>query len=115
MTCTVSAQAARKLPRLKATLMSRALSWWPTSASTAPPTRGQASRKARAFSSASTSVFLQLFEVADVQAVELLADLEHEHAQDEHADQHVERDAQLHDHGHAVGGRGGGEEEAVFH
>ena len=51
----------------------------------------------------------------DVERVELLADLEHEHAQDDHADQHVEGDAQLHHHRHAVGGAGGGEEEAVLH
>src|SRR5512136_175965 len=111
MIWTVRAQALRKVHRLKATLTSRALSRWPTSARTRPPSSGIASRKARA----SNSVFLQFFEVADVQAVELLADLEHEHTENEHADQHVQRDAELDHHRHAIGGRGGGEEQAVFH
>ncbi len=47
--------------------------------------------------------------------VELLADLEQEHAEDDHADQHVQGDAELDDHRHAVGGAGGREEEPVFH
>jgi hypothetical protein len=53
--------------------------------------------------------------VADVEAVELVADLEEEHAEDDDADQHVEGDAQLDHHRHAVGGAGGGEEQAVLH
>ena len=60
-------------------------------------------------------LFLQLLEVADVEAVELLADLEHEDAEDQDADQHVERDAELDHHRHAVGRRRGGEEQAVLH
>src|SRR5450631_1144339 len=106
----VNAQAATKVPRLKATLMSRALSRCPNSASTAPPASGQASRKASGFSSTFNSVFFQLFEVANVKTVELLSNLEHEHAQDQHAHQHVQCDAQLDHHGHAVSGRCGGEE-----
>ena len=50
-----------------------------------------------------------------VEAVELLADLEEEHAEDEHADQQVERDAQLDHHGHAVGGAGGREKQPILH
>src|SRR3954465_8090158 len=79
--CTVSTQAAMKVPVLNATLMSRALSRCPARASTSPPSRGQASRKASGWRTASTSVVFQFFEMADVQAVELLADLEHEHAE----------------------------------
>src|SRR5687768_4369033 len=86
-TCAVSTQAATKVPRLKATLISIATLRWPTSASTTPPASGIPRTKR----SASKSIFLELFEVADVQAVELLADLEHEHAQDQHPDQHVQR------------------------
>src|ERR1035441_6959572 len=62
-----------------------------------------------------TSILLEVFHVAQVERFELLADLEEEEAEDEDADQHVERDAELDDHRHAVGGAGGGEEEAVFH
>src|SRR6202007_2025477 len=102
---------AAKVARLNATLTSRAAGRCPTSASTTPPSSGKASTSV----STGISLVLQLFEVADVQAVELLADLEHEHAQDQHADQHVERDAEFHHHRHAVGGRGGGEEQAVSH
>src|SRR5437899_5256354 len=109
--CAVSTQAARKVPRLKATLTSRALSRWPTSARTKPPANGVARRKANA----SISVFLQLFEVANVQAVELFANLEHEHAQDQHANQHIQRDAELDHHRHAIGRRCGSKEQAVLH
>ena len=45
MTCAVSTQAATKVPKLKATLTSRALSRWPTSASTTPPASGQAEQE----------------------------------------------------------------------
>ena len=57
----------------------------------------------------------QLLHVLQVEAVELLADLEEEHAEDEHRDQHVERDAELDDHRHAVSRAGRREEQAVFH
>jgi len=53
--------------------------------------------------------------VLQVETVELLADLEEEHAQDHHADQHVERDAEFDDHRHAIGRARRGEEQAVFH
>src|SRR5262249_32645571 len=98
----VSAAAAPKVTRLKPAFNSGALSRCPSSASTTPPTKGTPSVSR----SGSTSVFLQLLEVTDVEAVELLADLEHEHAQDHHADQHVERDAEFDHHRHAIGGAG---------
>src|SRR5215831_4792658 len=112
-TRTVSAHAATNVAKLKATLMSRATPRWPVNASTTLPASGQARTTKR--KSASTSGVLQLLEVADVEAVELLADLEHEDAQDQDADQDVECDAELDHHRHAVGRRGGGEEEAVLH
>ena len=56
-----------------------------------------------------------LFHLPDIQAVELLADLEEEHAEDDHADEDVEGNSQFDYHRHAVGGAGGGEEQAVFH
>ncbi len=63
----------------------------------------------------STSILLQRLEVRRVQAVELLADLEEEHAEDQHGHQHIQGDAELDDHRHAVGGAHGAEEQAVFH
>src|SRR5690242_20132521 len=63
----------------------------------------------------SPSLFLlELLEVLEVEAVELLADLEEEDTEDEHADQHVQRDAQLHHHRHAVGRAGRREQQAVL-
>src|SRR6478672_5166698 len=98
----VSAQAAAKVAKLKPTLMSRAKSRCPVNARATLPTSGMPRTK----SSACTSVVLQLLEVGDVEAVELLADLEHEDADDQDADQHVEGDAELDHHRHAIGRRG---------
>ena len=61
------------------------------------------------FSSFSDSRWMQ------IEAVELLADLEEEHAEHQHRDQHVERDAELDDHRHAVGRAHRAEEQAVLH
>src|SRR5215470_8845337 len=47
---------------------------------------------------------LQLLEMFQIETVELLADLEKEHAEDQHGDQYVERDAELDHHRHAVSG-----------
>jgi hypothetical protein len=109
----VSKAEARKVPRLAMTLRLGAQARSPTTVSSAPLTRGMASMRTKKIHRPQS--LLQLFQVADVEAVELVADLEEEHAEDDHADQHVERDAQLHHHRHAVGGAGGGEEEAVLH
>ena len=77
--------------------------------------RRRAECRGRARISITLTRLLQLLEVLDVEAVELLADLEEEHAEDQHADQHVERDAELDHHRHAVGRAGRGEEQAVLH
>src|SRR3954464_283775 len=111
MTCAVSAHAAMNVPRLNATLISGAKSRCPVKARITLPTSGMPKTKNRM----SMSVFFELFQMPDVEAVELLADLEHEHAQDQDTDQHVERDAKLHDHGHAVSRRGRRKEQPVFH
>src|SRR3954453_11493720 len=111
ITCAVSAQAAMNVPRLNATLISGANSRCPVKARTALPSSGMPNTKNRI----SMSVFFQLFQMPDVQAVELLADLEHEHAEDQDADQYVECDTEFDDHGHAVGGRSGCEEQPVLH
>jgi len=55
-------------------------------------------------------VLLEVFHVAQVERFELLADLEEEEAEDEDADQHVERDAKLNHHGHSVCGARSSEE-----
>src|SRR5512135_482945 len=142
ITRAVSAAAATNVARLAATLTTGACSRWPTSASSAAPASGmprtnrisimrlrRPNRGPRpcAWSAPSTAGarfdrtgssflgLLQLLEVLEVEAVELLADLEEEHAEDQHADQHVERDAELDDHRHAVGRAGRGEEQAVLH
>src|SRR4029079_14808757 len=83
-TSAVSAQAATKVPRLNATFSSIARSRWPTRASITTPASGMP----RTMRSSPTSVLLlQRLEVAHVEAVELLADLEQEHAEDQHADE----------------------------
>src|SRR5678815_2108740 len=79
----VSTQAAAKVAKLKPALMSRAKARCPVNARTTLPSRGMPRTK----NSDSTSVVLQLLEVTDVEAVELLADLEHEDADDQDADQ----------------------------
>ena len=102
-----------KVAKLKADVDSGAQSRCPTARAA---TLAERAGCRGATSSASTSArLLQLLEVVDVEAVELLADLEEEHAEDQHADQHVERDAELDHHRHAVGRAGGGEEQAVLH
>ena len=50
-----------------------------------------------------------------IQTVELLADLEEENAEHEHGDEDIQRNPELDDHRHAVGGAHGPEEEAVLH
>ena len=50
-----------------------------------------------------------------VQTVKLIADLEEEHAEDQHCDQDIESDPKLHNHGHAIGRTHGAEEQAVLH
>src|SRR3989338_5576879 len=111
----VTTRAVRKaeatnVPKLMAAFSSGANERQPNSASSRPPIKGIAS-----IQKISTSIFLEFFHVLQIQAVEGFPDLEEEDAQNDHADQHVERDAQLHHHRHAVGGAGGGEKQAVFH
>ena len=61
------------------------------------------------------SVLFQVFQVVDVQVVELLADLEHEYAEYQDADQDVERDPKFDDHRHAIGGCGRGKKQTILH
>src|SRR5256885_926332 len=110
MTRAVSRVAAKKVAKLIAAFSSGAQPRCPVRASSSAPRSGRHRTIA-----ISTLVFLQLFHVPDVQAVEALADMEEEDAEDERADQHVERNAQLHHERHAVSGAGGGEEKPVFH
>src|SRR5438034_1914031 len=111
MTCTVSTQAAMKVKKLNTTLSSIAQLRCPNAASTRLPASGIPRTK----SSVSNSVFLEFFQVADVEAVEALADLEEEHAEDQHADQHVERDPELDHHRHAIRSARCREEQSVLH
>ena len=61
------------------------------------------------------TVLLQRLEVMQVEAVELLADLEEEDAQHQHRDQHVQRHAKFYDHRHAVGRAHRAKEQPVLH
>src|SRR5512147_2652433 len=87
----VNAAAASSVARLNAALASGAQRRAPNRARHAAPTIGLASR----VRNSTLLLFLQRLEVVQVKAVELLADLEEEHAEHEHRDQHVERDAEL--------------------
>src|SRR6476661_2892311 len=93
----VSAAAASSVQKLAAAFTVGANERWPISARS------------------SVVAFPQLFEVLEVEAVELLANLEEEDAEDQHADEHVERDAELDDHRHTVRGARRREEQAVLH
>ena len=106
----VSAAAASSVSRLIDAFISAAHARLPHTASSSAPSSG----KPRTSTISIMSVF-ELFQMVDVEAVERLADLEEEDAEDERAHQHVERDAELDHHRHAVGGAGGGEEQAVLH
>src|SRR5262245_3670306 len=97
ITRAVSAQLARKVPRLAATFASAAQRRSPNSASTAAPNSGSP----RHSTSSIALILAQRFQVMQVEAVELLPDLEEEDAEDEHADQNVQRDAELDHHRHA--------------
>src|SRR6516225_1184102 len=117
MTRTVSAQAAKNVSRLNATLSSGAKRRAPRMARTAAPAKGlpRSSRNSTLFAPPRGGILLQRLEVMQIQAVELFADLEEEDAEDEHRDQHVECDPKLDDHWHAVGRTHGAEEEAILH
>src|SRR5688572_5940165 len=110
ITRAVSAPAATNVPALSTTLSSGAQRRPPTTASSNAPVSGVASS-----STSSISPFPQRLEVVQIQAVELLADLEEEHTQHQHRDQDVERHAKLDDHRHSVGGAHRAEEQPVLH
>src|SRR3990172_374458 len=109
-TFAVSNAAAHKVAKLISAFSSGAQRLWPTSASSAPPNSGTPRTSA-----ISNSILLQLFHMPDVEAVELLADMEKENAENEGPDQHVERHPQFDHQRHAVGRAGGGEKRAVLH
>src|SRR5450432_428938 len=106
----VSATLARKVPKLSATLTSGARRWAPTSAKIRLPARGMPRSNA-----SSMSFLFELFEMLQIKAVELLADLEKEHAEDHRTDEYIQRDAEFDDHGHAVRGASRGKEQPVLH
>src|SRR6185369_471023 len=58
---------------------------------------------------------LERLEMVQVKTVELLADLKEKDAEDQHGDQHIERDSEFHDPRHAVGRTHGPEEKPVLH
>src|SRR5216684_5577102 len=110
MTLAVRSVVAKKVAKLIVAFSSGAQPRCPVRASSSAPRSGRPRTIA-----ISTLVFLQLFHMPDIEAVETLADMEEKNPEDERADQHVERHAQLHHERHAVSGAGGGEEKPVFH
>src|SRR5712675_2153511 len=110
MTRAVRSVAAKKVAKLMVAFSSGAQPRCPVRASSSAPRSGRPRTIA-----ISTLVFLQLFHMPDIEAVETLADMEEEDAENEGADQHVERHAELHHQRHAVSGAGGGEEKPVLH
>ena len=118
----VSAQAAMKVTRLTATFSSGAQRRAPKHAEepAAPaerdcPGAGTIPCYSRLPEAGERLAFLERLEMMQIEAVELLADLEEEDAEDQHRDEHIERDAKLDDHRHAVGGAHGAEEQSVLH
>src|SRR6266850_364211 len=103
--------AAAKVRKLNPTLRCRATGRCPTSARHPPASSGIP----KTSSSTQASVIFEFLKVMNVQTVELLADLEHEHAQDQDAHKHIESDAEFDDHRHAVRRRGSSKKQSVFH
>src|SRR4051794_27677698 len=111
ITRAVNAAAARNVSRLTMALISGARWRWPMRASTMPPRTGKPRtamisiivpkprRPSRdvpcgpGLRPRFSLALLQLLHVLQIEAVELLANLEEEDAEDQHADQHVQRDA----------------------
>src|SRR6266576_620476 len=110
MTRAVSRTAAKKVAKLIVAFSSGAQPRWPVRVSSSAPRSGSTRTSA-----ISKLVFLQLFHMPDIEAVEALADMEEKYSEYEGADEHVERHSQLHHERHAVGGAGGGEEKTVLH
>src|SRR5215470_10491596 len=117
MTRTVRAQAARNVSRLNATLSCGAKRRAPRTARIEAPARGLPRRRANSTLSVSprSGILLQRLEVMQVQAVELFADLEEKDAEYQDRHQHIECDAKLHDHRHAVGRTHCTEEQTILH
>src|SRR5512136_165096 len=92
MTLAVRSVVAKKVAKLMVAFSSGAQLRWPASASSSAPR----SDRLRTIA-ISKLVFLQLFHMPDIEAVELLADMKEKYSEDEGPDQNVERDAQLHD------------------
>src|SRR5262245_43976411 len=96
ITVTASAAAAANVQAVTAMFTSGATGRCPTSASAIAPASGRTSRR-----TISITVFLPV-EMLEVEVVELLADLEEEDTEDQDANQHIERNAELDDHRHAI-------------
>src|ERR1700761_7807733 len=107
-TLDVSAQAAMNVTDEKPAFASGAQRRPPNTPSISAPRSGVA----RSTTNSTLLVLFESLEILQVQTVELLADLEKEHTEDQHRDQDIERDAQLHHHRHAVSGAHGAEEQA---
>src|SRR5437762_2055423 len=110
MTLAVRSAVPKKVAKLIVAFSSGAQPRWPVRASSSAPRSGTPRTSA-----ISTLVFLQLFHMPDVEAVEALADMEEKYSEYEGADQHVEGHSQFDHERHAVGGARGGEEKTILH
>src|SRR5450631_437505 len=110
-TLEASADAARKVISENATLSSGAKRRPPYK----PRISAPASGVPRSRTNSTLLLLLQGLEMLQIQAVELFADLEEEHAEHQHRHQHVESDAQFDHHRHAVGRAHRAEEQPIFH
>src|SRR5450432_2456186 len=110
-TLDVSAHAARNVTSEKPTLASGAQRRPPNTPSVRAPKSGVPRRTMNSM----LLVFLQGFEVLQVQIVELLPNLEEEHAENQHRDQNIERNPQFDDHRHAVSRAHRAEKQPIFH
>src|SRR5882672_3685471 len=112
MTRTVSALAPTKVVKLNRTLASAAQRRSPSTPRIAAPSRGGAPTSSR---NSTSTILFQRLEILQIEVVELFANLEEEHAQHQHRDQDIERDAEFDHHRHPVGRAHGAEEQAIFH
>src|ERR1700687_3899533 len=93
MTRKTSREAAISVAKLMPALSSAAQRRAPNRPNRMDPSNGRPRT-----SNISTSLLLERFQVMQVEAVELLPDLEEKDAENEHTNQHVERDAAFDDH-----------------
>src|ERR1700688_1458502 len=107
----VSAHAARNVISERPTLASGAHRRPPKTPSVNAPSSGVPKRMTNSM----LLVLLEGFEVLQIQAVELFANLEKEHTENQHRHQHIERNPQLNNHRHTISGAHRAKEQPILH